>query len=304
MPSASKNNLRELLPGIKNNVLLKNYNTFLIGGRAKYFFAATTKEDLIKAITTATDFKLPFFILGNGSNLLISDKGFKGLIIKLQVTGYKLQGNKIYAKAGISLGQLVNIALKNNLTGLEWAIGIPGTLGGSIAGNAGAFGQSMANIVKEVEVYDTKNKKIKSLKNKNCQFNYRESIFKKNRNLIIISAKLNLKKGNEKKIRQKIREYLIHRIKTQPLDFPSIGSIFKNPKGFFAAELIEKCGLKGKKIGDVKISEKHANFIINLGKGKARDVVKLINLIKKKVKEKFGVNLEEEIIYLGFKIRG
>lgn len=293
--------LKKLLPGIKENVSLKKFNTFKIGGKARYFFVAIKKEELIKSVNLANDFKLPFFVLGNGSNLLISDKGFKGLVIKLQVTGYKLQGNKIYAKAGISLGQLVSIALKNNLTGLEWAIGIPGNLGGAIYGNAGAFDQSMSNIIKEVEVYDVKNKETKILKNKNCQFDYRESIFKKKRNLIIISAILNFKKGNEKKIRQKIRKYLIHRLKTQPLDFPSIGSIFKNPKGFFAAELIEKCGLKGKKIGDVKISEKHANFIINLGKGKARDVIKLINIIKKKVKEKFGIILEEEIIYLGFK---
>lgn len=292
--------LKKLLPGIRKNVPLKNFSTFLIGGKARYFFAPTKKEDLIKSIKLANDFKLPFFILGKGSNLLISDKGFKGLIIKAQITKIKCQNNTIYAEAGIPLSQLLTLALKNNLTGLEWTVGIPGTLGGAVTGNAGAFGKSIGDSLKEVEVYDVKNKKTKTFKNKNCQFNYRESIFKKNRNLIIISAILNLKKGNEKKIRQKIRVYLIQRIKTQPLDFPSIGSIFKNPKGFFAAELIEKCGLKGKKIGDVKISEKHANFIINLGKGKASDVVKLINLIKKKVKEKFMVNLEEEIIHLGF----
>jgi UDP-N-acetylmuramate dehydrogenase len=292
--------LKKLLPRIRENVSLKKFSTFKIGGKAKYFFVATAKEDLIKAITTATGLKLPFFVLGNGSNLLISDKGFKGLVIKIESGMWKVEGSKIYAETGVLLSQLLTLASKNNLTGLEWAIGIPGTLGGAIYGNAGAFSQSMSNIVKEVEVYDVKNKETKTLKNKNCQFNYRESIFKKNKNLLIISAILNLKKGNKEKIKQKIREYLIHRVKTQPLNFPSIGSIFKNPKGFFAAELIEKCGLKGKKIGDAKISEKHANFIVNLGKGKARDVVKLINLIKKKVKEKFKVNLEEEIIHLGF----
>jgi UDP-N-acetylmuramate dehydrogenase len=151
-----------------------------------------------------------------------------------------------------------------------------------------------------VEIYEIKSRKIKTLKNKDCKFSYRESAFKKNKNLIIISAVLNLKKGNGKKIRQKIKEYLIHRSKTQPLEFPSIGSIFKNPKGMFAAELIERCKLKGKRIGNVKISEKHSNFIINLGKGRASDVLKLIHLIKKRVKEKFGLALEEEIIYLGF----
>jgi len=303
--------LEKLLPGIRENVSLKKSSTFKIGGKARYFFAATKKEDLIKSIKLANDFKLPFFVLGNGSNLLISDKGFKGLMIKIKNQKSKIKHNLIYTEAGTLLSQLVALALKNNLTGLEWAVGIPGTLGGAIYGNAGAFGRSMPDIIKEVEVYDIKNKRIEIFKIKNCKFSYRESIFKKNKNLIIISAILNLKKGNEKKIRQKIREHLIHRVKTQPLNFPSIGSIFKNPAperssvrgrsiNFSAGELIEKCGLKGRKIGDVKISEKHANFIINLGKGKAGDVVKLINLIKKKVKEKFGVNLEEEIIYLGF----
>jgi UDP-N-acetylmuramate dehydrogenase len=307
--------LKKLLPGIRENISLKNFNTFKIGGKARYFFVATKKEDLIKSVNLANDFKLPFFVLGNGSNLLISDKGFNGLVIKIKNQKSKIKHNLIYTEAGVPLGQLVALALKNNLTGLEWAIGIPGTLGGAIYGNAGAFGKSMSNIIKEVEVYDVKNKEIKIFKIKNCKFSYRESIFKSNKNLIIISAKLRLKKGNKEKIKQKMRAYLNYRIETQPLKFPSIGSIFKNPAperssvrgrsiNFSSGELIEKCGLKGKKMGDVKISEKHANFIINLGKGKARDVVKLINLIKKKVKEKLGVNLEEEIIYLGFKIRG
>ncbi len=295
-----KINLKKLLPGIRKNVPLKNFSTFKMGGKARYFFVAKIKDDLIRAVNAVTILKLPFFILGNGSNLLISDKGFKGLIIKVQITRTKCQNDTIYAEAGFSLGQLVNIATKNNLTGLEWAVGIPGTLGGAIYGNAGAFGQSISDTVSEVKAFDIKGKKIKTLKNKECKFGYRESIFKKNKNLIIISAKVNLKKSDRKKITQKIKEYLIHRIKTQPLNFPSIGSIFKNPKGHFAAELIEKCGLKGKKVGDVKISEKHANFIINLGKGRARDVVKLINIIKKKVREKFRIGLEEEIIYFGF----
>lgn len=292
--------LKKLLPGIKENVSLKKYSTFKIGGRAKHFFAAKTKNDLVRAINTATCFKLPFFILGNGSNLLISDKGFKGLVIKIQMSKIKCQKDKIYAEAGAPLGQLVDIALKNNLSGLEWAVGIPGSLGGAIYGNAGAFGKSIGDSIAEVEVFDTKNRKIKFFKNKDCKFNYRESVFKKNKNFIIISVKLKLKKDDRKKITNKIREYLIHRLKTQPLNLPSIGSIFKNPKGFFAAELIEKCGLKGKTVGDAKISEKHANFIVNLGRGKAKDIIKLIKLIKKKVKEKFGVILEEEIIYLGF----
>jgi len=288
-------NIRKLLPGIRENILLKNYNTFRIGGKAKYFFVARKKDDLIKAIKLAQDLNLPFFILGNGSNLLISDKGFNGLVIKLQVTSYKLRGDMIHAEAGVPLGQIVNIASKNNLAGLEWAVGIPGTLGGAIYGNAGAFGSSMRDLVRKVEVLDARDLRFKIYDLKKCKFGYRDSIFKKKKDLIILSAEIKLEKGDKKEIRDKIKEYLDYRKKNQPLNFPSIGSIFKNPKNFSVGELIEKCGLKRRRIGDVKISEKHANFIVNLGKGKAKEVRKLITLIKKKVKERFGITLEEEI---------
>lgn len=297
-------NIKKLLPEIKKNVLLKDYTTFKIGGPAKYFFVAKNKKDLIKAILMAKKIGLPFFILGGGSNLLVSDKGFKGLVIKvksqIRQPADKIKNNKIFAETSIPLAALVNKTVENNLTWLEWAAGIPGTVGGAIRGNAGAFGKSMKNIVKEVEVYDTKNGKIKILKNKNCKFNYRDSIFKKKKNLIILSATLQLKKGNKKEIKKKIKKNLEQRNKTQPLNFPSAGSIFKNPKGFSAGELIEKCGLKGKKIGKIEISKKHANFIVNLGGGRTKDVKKLIKLIKKEVKNKFDVELEEEIQYLGF----
>jgi UDP-N-acetylmuramate dehydrogenase len=261
--------IQKLLPGLKKNVSLKNYTTFKIGGPAKYFFEAKKKEDLIGAVIAAKKMKLPFFIFGGGSNILVSDEGFKGLVIKY--------------------GQPLSLYVFN---GLEWAVGIPGTIQGAVWGNAGAFGKSMKDVVKEVEVFDLKNKKIKILKNKDCKFGYRDSIFKQNKNLIILSAKIKSKKSNPKKM----KEYLNYRKKTQPLNLPSAGSIFKNPKGFSAGELIEGCGLKGKRIGNVKISEKHANFIVNLGGGKAKDVMKLINLAKKKVKEKFGITLEEEVV--------
>jgi UDP-N-acetylmuramate dehydrogenase len=317
--------IKKGLPGVKKGISLKDCTTFKIGGLAKYFFVATKKEELIKAITTATDLKLPFFVLGNGSNLLISDKGFKGLVIKIKNQTSKIKHNLIYTEAGISLGQLVNIALKNNLTGLEWAAGIPGTLGGAINSNAGAFGKSIGDSVIKVEVYDVKDNKIKIFKKRDCKFGYRNSIFKRKKNLIVLSVTIQFKKGNKKEIEKKIKEYLEYRKKTQPLNFPSIGSIFKNftpyrnevsgagpalknllrkfgrknviPAGW----LIEKCGLKGKTIGKAKISEKHGNFIVNLGGAKAKDVKKLIKLVKQKVKSKFGIVLEEEIQYLGFK---
>jgi UDP-N-acetylmuramate dehydrogenase len=263
--------INKLLFGSKKNVSLKEYTTFRIGGRARYFFEAKTKNELISVIKLAKELKLPFFILGGGSNLLINNKGFNGLVIKF--------------------GQPLSFYVSK---GLEWAVGIPGTIQGAVWCNAGAFGKSMQDVVKEVEVFNAKTGKIKIFKNKDCQFSYRNSIFKKNKNLIILSVKIKSKKSDIKKIRQ----YLNHRKKTQPLSFPSAGSIFKNPKGFFAGKLIEECGLKGKRIGNVQISEKHANFIVNLGNGRAKDVIKLIKLIKEKVKKRFGITLKEEIEFL------
>jgi UDP-N-acetylmuramate dehydrogenase len=283
---------------------------------------AKKKEELIKAISLAKKLKIPFFILGGGSNLLVADEGFKGLVIKIQNSKFKIQNSKIVAEAGTILGQLVIASVKSGLTGLEWAIGIPGTVGGAIWGNAGAFGKSMADITKTVTVLEIKNQKskIKIFKNKDCKFGYRESIFRHKKNLIILSAIIQLKKGKKSEIKKKIKKYLEYRKKTQPLNFPSAGSIFKNSKfkiqnakllkefpelkkfrktGFIPASwLIEECGLKGKKIGEAKISEKHANFILNLGRAKAKDVLKLIKLIKEKVKKKFGIVLKEEICYL------
>ena len=317
----------------QRNVLLKDHTTFQIGGRAKYFFIAKNNNELILAIQMAKKKKLPFFILGGGSNLLVSDNGFKGLVIKLQITNYKLQTNskskiqKIYVEAGTFLNQLINFSVKNKLTGLEWAAGIPGTIGGAIRGNAGAFEKEMKDIIKTVTVLEISNSKsqitnkfqipnskfkTKIFNKKDCQFEYRNSIFKNNPNLIIISAELQLKKGDKKNIQEKIKEYLDYRKKNHPLNYPSAGSIFKNPLGFSvgrlkrgeprpfgAGQLIEQCGLKGKKFGNVQISEKHCNFIINLGKGKAKDVIFLIKLIKQKVKKKFKINLKEEVQFLG-----
>ena len=264
----------------RKNIPLKKYTTFQIGGRAKYFFVAKSKTDLISTIKMAKKMNLPFFILGGGSNLLVSDNGFDGLVIK---TGRPLS---LYVSKG-----------------LEWAAGIPGTIEGAVYGNAGAFGKSMKDVVETVEVFDTKTGKIKFFKNKDCKLGYRDSVFKKKKNLIILSVRIKLKKSDPKKI----KEYLRQRKEKQLLGYASAGSVFVNPclagrraKGLTAGQLIEKCNLKGKRIGHVKISEKHANFIVNLGKGKAKDVKKLINLIKKTIKKKFKINLEEEIQYLGF----
>jgi len=314
-------NLQKILPGTKKNTPLKNHTTFKIGGPAKYFFIARKKEELIRALKIAKKHSFPSFILGNGSNVLISDKGLKGLVIKLENKNYKIRNSEIISDSGTPLFLLLREAVKRNLTGLEWAAGIPGTIGGATRGNAGAFGKSMKDIIKEVEFFDLGNLKIKKIKNRNCNFSYRDSIFKKKRNFIILSVYLKLMKGKKKIIKEKIREFLNYRKERHPKQ-PSAGSIFKGvrakdlgekffrkfpeaknavkEKGIPAAFLIDQCKLSGKKIGRAQISQKHPNFIINLGGAKAKDVIKLIHLIKKKVKNRFGITLEEEIQHLGF----
>ena len=309
---------------INISFLLKNYTTFQIGGPAKYFFAAKTKEELIEAIKKARDLKLPFFVLGGGSNTLVSDRGFRGLVIKMQNAKCKMKNEKpkfkIFCESGTPLAKLVSESTKIGAMGLEWAAGIPGTVGGAIRGNTGAFKKSMKDVVESVEVFDTKTGKVKIFKNKDCKFGYKNNIFKQNPNLIILSTAIQLKKGSQKEIQEKIKEHLDYRRKNHPLNFPSAGSVFKNHQGKIknqkllekfqelkefnkkqiipAGWLIEKSGLKGKRSGNVKISERHCNFIVNLGNGKAKDVIKLINLAKKKLKSKFGILLEEEIQYL------
>lgn len=315
--------LKNILPEVKENVPLAEQTTLKIGGKARYFFAAKAKKDLIRAAKTAKDFKLPFFILGGGSNLLVSDKGYKGLIIKIQIANCKLQKKTlVYTEAGAKLSDIVNFLTEKSLAGLEWAAGIPGTVGGAIYGNVGAFGPTMTDVVSRVGVVDAKNLTIKELPKSACQFSNKKSVFKEKRNFIIIDALLKLKKGKKQAIKKKMEEYLNYREKNHPLAFPSAGCVFQNchfqiknkailkqfpelkifnqKKMIPSAYLIEKCGLKGKTIGNAQISRKHANFIINLGGARAEDVIKLIKLAKQKVKNKFGILLKEEIQFLGF----
>ncbi len=292
--------IKKILPELKQDILLKDYTTFKIGGKAKYFYKAETKEELIKAVKITKKIKLPFFILGGGSNILVADKGYQGLVIKMLHTNHLILDTKISTEAAVPLSLLVKKSLDSNLTGLEWGIGIPGTVGGAIRGNAGAFGKSISDIIKQVEVFNSEKEKIENYSQKNSDFAYRESVFKKRPELVILSAELELKIGNKEEIQKKMKECLDYRKNSQPLEFPSAGSIFKNPPDISAGQFIDRCGLKGKRIGDVEISRKHANFIINLGNGKAEDVLKLINLMKKQVKDKFNIQLEEEIQYIGF----
>lgn len=311
------------LKGVKKNVILAPCTTYKIGGKAKYFFEAKKKDGLVSAIKWAKKLKMPCFVIGGASNVLFLDKNFNGLVVKIcnsaieiSDSANKLLDCNVVAEAGAKLGKLADFAAKNSLSGLEWVSGVPGTVGGAIFGNAQAFGCKMADIVESVEVLDINSLEVKNILKRDCDFSTKNSVFKKGKNLIIISAVLKLKKGDYKNIRNKIEEVLSYRKNKHPR-LPSAGSVFVNREikitnekllkkfpeltlfnkrdAIPSAYLIEKCGLKGKKIGKAQISEKHANFIVNLGGAKAKDVLTLINLVQKKVKEKFGIDLEVEI---------
>jgi len=291
-------NIKEKLSSVKENVQLVPYTTFKIGGEARFFLEVENKKELVRAIKISQESNVPFFVLGNGSNVLFSDKGFDGLVIKINLKKMEVKENKTVCESGVSLNRLVRELSENGLSGLEWAIGIPGSVGGAIRGNAGAFGRSIIDNIVEVEVLEKD--KIRNYSKKELFLGYRDSIFKKNKDLVIISGSFVFEKDKVENIKEKMNKYLEYRKENHPISFSSAGSVFKNPEGKSAGELIEKCGLKGKKIGGAEISEKHANFIINTGGASSKDVINLISLVKKEVKNKFGIELEEEIELVGF----
>lgn len=307
---------------IQKNIPLAPFTAFKIGGLAKFFVEVKDEKELIEAINYAKKNNLEIFMLGGGSNILISDEGFNGLVIKIQNTKYKIRDTKIECGAGINLSEIVKLTIENSLTGLEWAAGIPGTFGGAIRGNTGAYGSSISESLEEVKFIDLQNKILESriFKNKDCEFDYRSSIFKKNKNLIAVSAVLKFQKGNKEEIKNKIEEIIKQRGGRIPRE-KSSGSFFKNPKvdsqGLIsrfekdsgekcqegkipAGWLIDEVGLRGKKIGGAQVSEKHANFIVNLDNATAQDIVMLASFIKMKVRDDLGVQLQEEIQYIGF----
>jgi len=275
---------------IKENEILANHSTFKIGGAARYFAVAKNKEEILEVVNFAKGKKLPFFVFGGGSNILFRDEGFDGVAIKLSVVSYQLSDNKIIIGAGTPLAQVIMKSVENGLTGLEWGIGIPGTIGGCVAGNCGAYGHDISESVKKVKTLGRE-----YLRNK-CNFSYRESRFKGNdKKEIILKIELKLNKGDKEKSKTEIKNIIENRKGKIP-PYPSIGSIFKNPKPLVARKLIEECGLAGMIIGNAKISDLHPNFIVNIGSAKSEDVFALIKICKEKVKEKFKIDLEEEIV--------
>jgi len=277
----------------KINEMLSNHTTFKIGGSANFFFEPKTIEELRKAITFAKKNKLKLLILGAGSNLLISDKGFSGCVIKPSMQKILIDEREVEVEAGVPLAKLINVLAEKGLCGLEFLAGIPGSLGGAILMNAGAKENEIGNIVDKVWTLDLSGRE-KVFTKKASKFGYRGSIFQKG-GYVITKATFILNKKEPEKIKAKIKKILDDRLTRQPYDLPSAGSVFKNPLGDFAGRLIESAGFKGKRVGDAMVSPKHCNFIVNMGHAKYNEVFMLINAIKYEVKKRFGVALELEI---------
>ncbi len=316
----------------KERVPLASFSHYQIGGPARYFFEPKTEAEVAWAVREARAKRIPIFVLGGGTNLLIHDAGFHGLVLRPKLRELSVRGTSLAAGASVLMDDLLNYSVRHSLSGLEWAGGLPGTLGGAIRGNAGCFGGEMKDSVVSVRSFDVRNMKIIERSARSGRFGYRTSVFKKRGNReIILSAVLRLKKGNAREIARSIQEKVAYRIKNHPLEYPNIGSIFKNvPLSFIAgkrtakyrnailegsivfqgsrfsvktdpfpvisaAKLISESGLRGARAGGAMIAIKHPNFIVNVAAARAADVQKLITAAKRGVWKKFKVSLEEEV---------
>lgn len=307
--------MTKALKGLRINVPLAPHTTFNIGGSARYFFSAKTTEDIKKALQFAKQERIPFFILGAGSKLLVSDRGFFGLVIKLENKGFEIQRTQVRAESGVMVQDMVEATIQAGLKGWEWAGGLPGTIGGAIHGNAGAFRGEVKDSVVSVECMDEGGNE-QTLSNKDCRFGYRDSVFKQ-KNLIVVSAVFSLSQEDSVQLRTVAEDHIRYRKDRHPLHFPNAGSIFKNcelekfPREFLEfvkpvvkvdpfpvvpiAFLISEAGLKGMQQGDAEISTMHPNFIINKGHATFHEVLLLMQKVKNELKKKYKIELEEEI---------
>lgn len=284
----------------KKDEMMCNHTSFKIGGKADYFVECKSYDCLKAVLKAVKDKDMPYFILGKGSNLLVSDKGIRGVVISLcGLDEITVDGEYITAGAGVTLAKLCTAALDNSLTGLEFAYGIPGSVGGALYMNAGAYGGEMSQVVVSATVLD-KNGEIKEIPLESMELSYRTSIFKTNGD-IILAVKVLLKKGEKTEIKAKMDDFMTRRKDKQPLEYGSAGSTFKRPQGYFAGALIEQNNLKGATVGGAMVSEKHAGFVINYNNACACDVLTLMEKIKTTVLENNGVLLEPEVIFVGEK---
>ncbi len=284
---------------IKENELMKNHTTFKIGGPVDVLVLPRTIEDIKITREYCQKNKQPLFIFGLGSNIVVRDKGIRGVALKIgnNLKEIQISGQEIYAQAGVRLSELARTAANNSLSGLEFAEGIPGSLGGAVVMNAGAYGGEMKDLVLEAEAISPSGEK-QIFSAADLGFDYRKSVFQYN-DYIVVAVKMKLKPGVQSEIKSKMREYAHSRREKQPLEYPSAGSVFRRPPGYYVGPMIENMGLKGYCIGGAQVSHKHAGFIVNTGNASASDVLELIAIIKKAAWEQFGVELQPEIRVVG-----
>lgn len=284
---------------VKKDEPMKIHTTFRVGGPASYFVTPETEEEVAKVIEVCTQENVPYYIVGNGSNLLVGDKGFRGAIIQLykSMGTFQVEGNQITAQAGCSLAQIANAALDAALTGFEFAAGIPGTLGGAVVMNAGAYGGEMKDVLTSVRVM-TEEDEIMELPAEELGLGYRTSIIPEKR-YIVLGAVISLTEGKKEEIKAQMDDLRQKRVSKQPLEYPSAGSTFKRPEGYFAGKLIEDAGLRGFQVGGAQVSEKHCGFVINRDHATAADIMELMRQVQIRVKENSGVDLEPEVKRLG-----
>ena len=299
---AFRNKIAEFLVGEQFifHAPMCEHTTFKIGGAADVLTFPSNIEEVAAIIRISDEFNLPYTILGNGSNVLIRDKGIRGVVIKFSDKFFgkiRAEGEKIIAGAGALLKDVSKFAAEKSLSGLEFAVGIPGSLGGAVYMNAGAYGGEMKNIVSKVTAV-SRSAEILYLNAESLNLGYRQSVFQQN-GCAICEVELNLKHGNFDEIKNQMAEFTQRRESKQPLEFPSAGSTFKRPQGYFAGTLIDKTGLKGLKVGGAMVSEKHAGFVVNAGGATAEDVLKLIDEVRRRVNEAHGVNLTPEVRIIG-----
>ena len=297
--------MKELLENfaeVEENVSLVKLNTYHIGGMAKYLVKPNSINDLVEVLKVLKENKVNYFILGNGSNVVLNSKFYEGVVIKLdKINGIEISPelNTAYAEAGAMIGKVALETVNKGLTGLEFSAGIPGTVGGCIYGNAGAYNACIMDYVESVTVID-EDLNINIIKHEDIEYGYRTTMFKEQKKYVIVAAKFYLKDGDKANSLEMIKERQERRAATQPLEYPSAGSVFRNPDGDYAGRLIEFCGLKGARIGGAEVSEKHANFVINKENASSKDVHDLICYIHDTVLDKTNVDLEIEQEFIGW----
>ncbi len=311
-------------PDVRLNEPMNKHTTFRLGGPARLYVVAVSSDDIVRAIETAAELNIPWSVIGGGTNLLVSDEGFEGLVIQVAHQAISVEGERVRVESGLVSALVARKTVEAGLTGFEWAVGLPGTIGGAIYGDAGCYGAEMRDSIASVDVYHVATKTRKQLTNQECRFGYRDSLFKHDK-YVILGCELQLKSAEDPMISRAIMEKILNERKDkQPLGESSAGCVFKNvdyqnesaldilrrdvdipeamlrSKRLPAGWLIDQAGLKGTAVGDFRVSEKHGNFLLNKGKGKASDVLALISLVKMKVRDTFGIELQEEVQLLGF----